>query len=61
MSRHTTRVSDSFINFCRQATDSQLETILMKEWDSARAQDYRDAQAEGERRGWRVLRGQRLV
>lgn len=47
--------------YCFQASDQQLEGILKKEWDAGRADDYRDARAEAERRGWSVRRGERVA
>lgn len=51
--------------FCRQATDSQLEAILEREWTAsrdnpARIADYETAATEAERRGWTVSKGRRL-
>lgn len=55
----------SFRLFCRNATNTQLENILMREWKGAdrdpdRMSDYNEAALEAERRGWTVKNGERL-
>ncbi len=57
-------MATDFKLFCRNATDSQLEAILEKEWegkkyDEDRESDYEDAVSEAERRGWTVINGRR--
>jgi hypothetical protein len=57
---------NSFGQFCRQATDQQLEDILKKEFEAAktgdesRYDDYCDAVKEASHRGWTVINGERL-
>ena len=60
-----TTYDEDFLGFCRNATDRQLENILLKEWqasrdDESRLPDYNAAKIEAERRGWTVRKGQRL-
>jgi hypothetical protein len=55
--------SSDFLGFCRNATDTQLQNILKKEYDASREsesrlEDYEAAKIECERRGWTVRRGE---
>jgi hypothetical protein len=50
----------NFVQFCRQATDAQLEAILLKEWEAFEHRDYASAQQAAEERGWSVQDGQRI-
>jgi len=57
--------NENFVLFCRNATNSQLEEILRKEWlasqtDESRAADYYAARYVAGQRGWDVRRGERI-
>jgi hypothetical protein len=52
-------IDPNFVQFCRQATDDQLEAILLKEWQAFKHRDYASAQQAAEERGWSVQDGQR--
>ena len=51
---------DDFADFCRNATDSQLENILLKEFKAMRKDDYRSAKMAAAERGWTVRGGRRI-
>jgi hypothetical protein len=53
-------IDPNFVQFCRQATDDQLEAILLKEWQAFEHRDYPSAQQAAEERGWSVQDGQRI-
>jgi hypothetical protein len=48
-----------FYNFCRQATDEQLEEIAQKEFEAGRQVDYLTAKVVAAERGWTIWRGRR--
>jgi hypothetical protein len=59
------RVSESFLWFCRSATDQLLEKVLATEYresltDETHLPDYNAAVQDAERRGWIVRNGQRV-
>ena len=54
------QVNKDFVQFCRQATDAQLESILMKEWQAHEHRDYASAKEAAEERGWQVVKGERI-
>ena len=56
----TPKIDPEFVGFCREATDSQLEVILQKEWASCKHRDYRAAEQAASERGWIVKNGRRL-
>lgn len=49
-----------FDSYCQQATDSMLEGILEKEFNSTRKEDYHTAKLVAEGRGWVVRKGKRV-
>jgi hypothetical protein len=51
----------AFRRFCEQATDSQLEAILEKEFAAQRADDYTTAKSVATGRGWTVHNGRRIA
>jgi hypothetical protein len=53
-------IDQSFVQFCRNATDAQLETILQQEWAAFEHRDYASAEAAATERGWTVQDGQRI-
>ncbi len=50
-------IDNDFVQYCRQATDTQLENILKFEWDSFEHRDYPSAEKAAEERGWTVDKG----
>lgn len=54
------QIDQDFVQYCRQATDAQLESILMKEWEAYEHRDYASAEKAAEDRGWTVSEGSRL-
>lgn len=53
-------IDKDFVNFCRQATDSQLENILADEYASFGHRDYDSAVRASMERGWVVEAGKRI-
>lgn len=53
-------IDKDFVQFCRQATDTQLENILKKEWYAYQHRDYDSAVRASMERGWVVEAGKRL-
>lgn len=53
-------MDESFIQYCRQMTDTQLENILMKEWKRYKHGDYDSARIAAAERGWTVEDGERI-
>jgi hypothetical protein len=53
-------INDDFVEFCRNATDRQLENILKKEYEAWQHRDYPSARIAAAERGWRVQDGVRL-
>ena len=51
---------ENFIQFCRQATDSQLENILRDEYKRYQHGDYDSARIAAAERQWRVKNGERI-
>lgn len=52
---------EDFIQFCRQATDRQLESILEKEFNAYKHRDYDSARIAAAERGWQVKDGKRIA
>jgi hypothetical protein len=52
-------IDEDFCNYCRQATDAQLEHILLFEWKRFAHGDYDSARFVAAERGWRVKNGER--
>lgn len=53
-------IDEDFVQFCRQATDTQLEHILAKEYDRHNHGDYDSARVAAAERGWTVRNGSRI-
>jgi hypothetical protein len=53
-------IDEDFVGFCRQATDSQLEAILIDEWKRFEHGDYASARLAAAERGWTVRNGERI-
>lgn len=53
------QIDEDFVQFCRHATDSQLENILMDEWKAHEHRDYASAKEAAKERGWIVSNGKR--
>ena len=49
-----------FVNFCRKATDIQLENILLIEHNKVGLNNYREAVLVATGRGWVVTNGVRV-
>ena len=52
-------IDEDFVNYCRHATDAQLEAILLKEWKAFEHRDYGSAVVAAGERGWFVKDGTR--
>jgi hypothetical protein len=50
----------TFVQFCRNASDSQLANILHMEWRRYKHGNYEDALYSANERGWTVHNGKRL-
>ena len=50
-------IDEDFVQYCRQASDSQLRVILLKEWNADGHRDYGSARLAAAERGWRVAAG----
>jgi hypothetical protein len=46
------QTDDSFLAFCRNATDAQLLEILRREYSAGRRFDYMTAERAATERGW---------
>lgn len=53
-------IDHDFVQFCRQATDKQLENILAFEYPRDSRGDYESAVKAATERGWAVDRGKRV-
>jgi hypothetical protein len=53
-------VDEDVVQYCRQATDTQLENILAKEHARYQHGDYDSACIAAAERGWRVHNGSRV-
>ena len=53
-------MDENFIQFCRQATDTQLENILRKEYTRHKHGDYDNVRIAAAERGWWVKDGERI-
>lgn len=51
-------IDEDFCDYCRTASDKQLEAILAKEFDARR--DYNSARLVAAERGWTVTNGKRI-
>ena len=54
-------IDQDFVQFCRQATDTQLENILLKEFSRYKHGDYDSACLAAAERGWIVKNGKRIA
>lgn len=52
-------IDEDVVQFCRQASDAQLESILEKEWKAHKHRDYASARLAAAERGWTVRNGKR--
>lgn len=50
-------IDEDFVQFCRQATDSQLAEILSKEYAAHHHRDYSSALIAAGERSWLVVGG----
>ena len=53
-------IDEDFVQFCRQATDNQLENILRDEYKRYNHGDYDSARIAAAERGWTVKNGEVL-
>jgi hypothetical protein len=53
-------IDEDFVQYCRQATDTQLENILAKEYARYQHGDYDSARIAAAERGWHVHNGSRI-
>lgn len=52
-------IDRDFVEFCRKATDSQLEEIIQREYARQGHGDYLSALIAAAERGWNFVKGKR--
>jgi hypothetical protein len=53
-------IDNDVVQYCRQASDTQLENILAKEYARHQHGDYDSARLAAAERGWTVRAGKRV-